>query len=65
MRMKAEAAKQGVSLVSLDPRQSVATEFSQVEDLITKKVDLIIMIPVDVAAREPARLKNVAFPGPN
>jgi ABC-type sugar transport system substrate-binding protein len=45
--MQVEAAKKGIDLVSLDPGQSVATEFSQVEDLIKKKVDLIVMIPVD------------------
>lgn len=46
--MKAEATTQGVNFDSLDPRQKVDTELSQIEDLITKKVDLIIMIPVDV-----------------
>jgi ABC-type sugar transport system substrate-binding protein len=46
--MKAEAAKEGVCFDSLDPRQKVDTELSQVEDLITKKVDLMIMVPVDV-----------------
>jgi ABC-type sugar transport system substrate-binding protein len=45
--MKAEAAKQGDDLVALDPRQSVATELSQVQKLITDKVNLIVMIPVD------------------
>jgi ABC-type sugar transport system substrate-binding protein len=46
--MKAQADAKGVGLDALDPRQKVDTELSQVEDLITKKVDLIIMIPVDV-----------------
>ena len=45
--MKAEASKHGIDLVSLDPRQDVSKELNQVENLITKKVDLIIMIPVD------------------
>jgi ABC-type sugar transport system substrate-binding protein len=59
--MKAEAAKQGVGLVSLDPRQSVATELNQVEDLITKKVDLIVMIPVDQkTSQAAAKLVNKA-----
>ena len=59
--MKAEAAKQGVGLVSLDPRQSVATEVNQVEDLITKKVDLIVMIPVDQkTSQAAAKLVNKA-----
>lgn len=55
--MKAEAAKKGIDLISLDPRQSVATEMSQVEDLITKKVNLIVMIPVDQQASEAAAKK--------
>lgn len=46
--MTAEATKEGVCFDSLDPRQKVDTELSQIEDLITKKVDLIIMVPVDV-----------------
>jgi ABC-type sugar transport system substrate-binding protein len=45
--MKTEAAKQGIDLRCLDPQQGVATELSQIKDLITKKVDLIVMIPVD------------------
>jgi ABC-type sugar transport system substrate-binding protein len=45
--MEAEAAKQGIDLLPFDPQQSVATELSQVEQLVAKKVDLIVMIPVD------------------
>src|SRR5271154_6082054 len=45
--MATEAAKQGLELVSLDPRQSVSMERHQVEDLIHQKVRLIVMIPVD------------------
>ena len=45
--LQAEAAKEGIGLVPLDPRQSVATELSQVRNLISQKVDLILMIPVD------------------
>ena len=59
--MKAEAAKQGIDLRRLDPRQSVATELDQVEDLITKKVDLIVMIPVDQrTSQAAAKLINKA-----
>jgi ABC-type sugar transport system substrate-binding protein len=59
--MNAEAAKQGVGLVSLDPRQSVATELNQVEDLTAKKVDLIVMIPVDQkTSQAAAKLVNKA-----
>jgi ABC-type sugar transport system substrate-binding protein len=45
---KDEAAKQGVNLIQLDPRQKTDTELGQIENLITQKVDLVIMIPVDV-----------------
>ncbi|MEA4944522.1 MAG: sugar ABC transporter substrate-binding protein [Propionicimonas sp.] len=55
--MKAQAEKSGVELTSLDPRQSTATELSQIEDLITKKVDAIIMIPVDQKASQAAAAK--------
>ena len=44
---QAEAEVQGLDLVSLDPRQETSTELQQVEDLITRQVDLIMMIPVD------------------
>lgn len=62
--MKAEAAKHGIALISLDPRQSVATELDQVEDLITKKVDLIIMIPVDQKTSQAAakRINKAGIP---
>jgi ABC-type sugar transport system substrate-binding protein len=59
--MNAEAAKQGIELVALDPRQSVATELSQIENLISKKVDLIVMIPVDQkTSQAAAKLVNKA-----
>jgi ABC-type sugar transport system substrate-binding protein len=45
--METEAAKQHIDLVSLDPRQSVSIERHQVDDLIHRKVELIVMIPVD------------------
>jgi ABC-type sugar transport system substrate-binding protein len=52
--MKVEAAKEDIDLISLDPRQSVAKERSQVESLIARKVDLIVMIPVDQKTSQPA-----------
>jgi ribose transport system substrate-binding protein len=59
--MAAEATKQGVDLVSLDPRQSVSAERRQVEDLIHQKVGLIVMIPVDQKTSQiAARLINAA-----
>jgi ABC-type sugar transport system substrate-binding protein len=59
--MKAEAAKEGIDLVSLDPGQSVSMELSQVQDLIHRKVDLIVMIPVDQkTSQTAAKLINQA-----
>jgi len=52
--MKDEATKQDVKLISLDPRQKTATEFTQIEDLITQQVDAIVMIPVDQEASQAA-----------
>lgn len=55
--MKATASEEGIDLVSLDPRQEVATELTQVEDLITRKVDAIVMIPVDQETSQAAAKK--------
>lgn len=55
--MKAEAAKDNVTLVSLDPRQSTATEMTQTEDLISRKTDAFVMIPVDQKASQAAAAK--------
>jgi ABC-type sugar transport system substrate-binding protein len=52
--MTAEAAKKGINLISLDPRGDVAKELSQVENLITQKVNLIIMVPVDQTSSQNA-----------
>jgi inositol transport system substrate-binding protein len=62
--MASEATERGIDLVSLDPRQNVATELNQVESLIARKVDLIVMIPVDqntsqIAAR---RINEAGIP---
>lgn len=58
---QAEAEKQGLNLVSLDPRQETSTELTQIEDLITRQVDLIIMIPVDqTTSQEAAHRVNEA-----
>jgi ABC-type sugar transport system substrate-binding protein len=45
--MKAEAAIEGIDLVTVDSARSVTTELSQVEELIARRVDLIVMTPVD------------------
>ena len=59
--MKAEAAKEGLGLISLDSERSVMTERSHVETLIKSKVDLIIMTPTDQATSQAAaRLVNKA-----
>jgi ABC-type sugar transport system substrate-binding protein len=55
--MKSEASTQDVNLVSLDPRQKTATELTQIEDLITQKVNAVVMIPVDQKASQTAARK--------
>jgi ABC-type sugar transport system substrate-binding protein len=45
--MKAEADKQGVTLEVTDSKKDVASELTQVEDLITRQVDAIILQPLD------------------
>jgi ABC-type sugar transport system substrate-binding protein len=49
--MKLEAARQGIDLVSLDSGGNVMMELYQVEKLISQKVDLIVMNPVDQKTR--------------
>lgn len=59
--MKAEAVREGIDLVSLDSGRSVMTELNQVENLLTRKVDLIVMIPVDQkSSQTAAKLINKA-----
>jgi ABC-type sugar transport system substrate-binding protein len=59
--MKVEAAKRGIDLVTLDSERSVTTELYQVENLIAKKVDLIVMNPVDQkTSQTAAKLINKA-----
>lgn len=43
----AKAAKEGITLISLDAQDSSETQANQIEDLINRKVDLIIINPVD------------------
>jgi inositol transport system substrate-binding protein len=45
--MKVEAAIEGIDLVTVNSARSVTTELSQVEELIARKVDLIVMMAVD------------------
>ena len=52
--MKVEAAKQGIDLISIDSARSIMTELDQVENFIARKVDLIVMNPVDQKTSQPA-----------
>lgn len=59
--MNDSAADQDASLQVVDSRNSVSTELSQVEDLITKQPQVIIMNPVDAESSQGAgRLVNQA-----
>jgi ABC-type sugar transport system substrate-binding protein len=59
--LNAEADRLGIELISLDPARGVATELEQVKNLIARKVDLIIMVPVDQrTSQTAARLVNQA-----
>ena len=62
--MKVEAAKQDIDLIFLDSARSVATESSQIESLIAKKVDLIVMNPVDQKTSQAAAklINNAGIP---
>lgn len=52
--MTDEAQKEGVGLVTVDSRASVATELSRMEDLLTRNVDVIVMDAVDAKSSEAA-----------
>lgn len=52
--MTAAAEEAGVNLVLTDSKKDVATELTQVEDLITRQVDAIIMQPLDGEASQTA-----------
>ncbi|MFM6974463.1 MAG: sugar ABC transporter substrate-binding protein [Agromyces sp.] len=58
--MKEEADKLGVELVVGDSKKDVATELTQVEDMITKKVDAIIIQPLDGDASQKAAEAAIA-----
>ena len=46
----AEAAKQGVEVVTADARGDAATQVNQIEDFVTKRVDAVIYIPAGATA---------------
>lgn len=50
--MQDEAAQSGLSLVTVDSRANVATELSQMEDLLTRNVDVVVMDAVDAESSE-------------
>jgi ribose transport system substrate-binding protein/inositol transport system substrate-binding protein len=52
--MQAEADDLGVELIVLDANNDAATQLSQVENLIAKKVDVILVAAVDADAIVPA-----------
>lgn len=52
--MTAAAEEEGVNLVLADSKKDVATELTQIEDLITRQVDAIIMQPLDGEASQTA-----------
>lgn len=49
-----EAAKQGVDLAVVNANDNLATQLSGVEDLIQKKIDVLILDPVDSQGTVPA-----------
>lgn len=52
--MTAKAGELGQELATVDAKGDVATELTQIEDLVTKDVDAIIMMPIDGEASQPA-----------
>ena len=45
-----EAIKLGASLITLDAQNKVDTEMGMIEDMITKKVNALVLVPVDSSA---------------
>ena len=59
--MENQAKAKGIDLVTVDAKGDVATELSQVEDLVTRKVDAIVMMPIDgKTSQSAAKLANDA-----
>lgn len=52
--MNAKASTDGVTLDTVDAKNDVPTELSQIEDLVTKKPKAIIMMPIDGKASQTA-----------
>jgi ABC-type sugar transport system substrate-binding protein len=51
--MKAEAAAKGVTVDIKDAKDDTAAQLSQVENMISQKVDAIVVVPVDTSAAQP------------
>lgn len=52
--MEEVAEEVGAEIVTVDAGGDVATELSQVEDLVTRQVDAIVMQPIDGESSQPA-----------
>lgn len=62
--IEAECAALGYETIPLDSRSSTVTELSNVEDLISRNVDAVIMVPMDSEASSNAMvlLNNAGIP---
>ena len=62
--IREELAKNGDTLIALDPQQDQAKQISQVEDMIVQGIELIFLNPVDWQGVKPAleALKNAGIP---
>ncbi len=56
--------KNGDTLVALDPKSDIATQISQLEDMINQGVDLVFLCPIDSEGIQPAldMLKEAGIP---
>jgi inositol transport system substrate-binding protein len=52
--MDTKAQELGQKLATVDSKGDIATELTQVEDLVTKNADAIILMPIDGEASQPA-----------
>ena len=62
--MQAKAKELGQELATVDAKGDVSTELTQIEDLVTKDVDAVIMMPIDGEASQPAakRVNEAGIP---
>lgn len=58
---EAEAAKQGIKIITVDAKGDGPTQINQVQDLLTQKIDALIYIPAGAAAATvPTKLAQAA-----